>query len=241
VAAQRIGNLVATTSLEEAAQGVSVAVLCCPVEAMPALGARLSDCLPETAWVTDAGSVKSPVVDAMEKIFGGRFVGAHPMAGSEQSGPHAASGSLYQGSTCILTPTEVTSPEALQAVKALWASVGCSLKELSPQEHDAAVARVSHLPHLVASALVAAVNSRPPDVRPYAGKGYSDTTRIAAGPSAMWSEICLANRREISQTLAETIEILQRVKHDLDEANSESLQSFLEQSRTWRSEKPPDS
>ncbi|MFV0337715.1 MAG: prephenate dehydrogenase [Chthoniobacterales bacterium] len=222
----------ASTNLAEVAAGVDVAVLCCPVEAMPSLGKSLHSLLPQTAIVTDAGSVKSPVIAAMEPIFGERFIGAHPMAGSEQSGCLAASPELFQSARCLLTPTKKTAATAIEVVGEMWARVGAQIISIDVEKHDAVVARISHLPHLAAAALVTAATQNDQDNDRFAGSGYRDATRIAAGPADMWTGIIHANRREISLALREYIEILKNLEqnlHDTQElSDTKELKNFLQ-------------
>ena len=196
----------------ETARGSNLCVLCTPIGAMPALGEQLAPALAEGAVVTDVGSVKAGVVRRLETIFGGRFIGSHPMAGSEQSGLSAARANLFEGAVCILTPTNESLPEAVQAVRDLWQCVGCRIMQMTPGEHDERVARVSHLPHAVAAALVNAISLRLADVGSIAGGGYRDTTRIAAGPAAMWREILLENRAGLLAGLGDFSAMLDKMK-----------------------------
>ena len=168
---------------------------------MPSLAEKIAPALSNGATVTDVGSVKAAVVRRLEPILGGRFVGSHPLAGSEQSGFDAARANLFEGAVCLVTPTASSSPESTRTVRNLWESVGCRLVEMSPERHDECVARVSHLPHAVAAALVNSISLRVPDAGALAGGGYRDTTRIAAASPAMWREILLENSAEMAAGL----------------------------------------
>jgi prephenate dehydrogenase len=224
----------ASTDLAEIVAGARCVVLCTPVETMPDLARRMLAALDPSAVVTDAGSVKAPVVAACEAILGGRFVGAHPIAGSDRTGIDAALADLYEGATCALTPTAHTAPAALQTARELWQSVGCHLLEMSPEAHDAALARTSHLPHAVASALAAAIDRSVSDWPRLAGSGYRDATRIALGNPDLWTGILLANRSEVSTSIAELGEILQNMRAALDAGDAAAIRALLAEGQTAR-------
>ena len=222
----------------ETASGSDICVLCTPIGAMPQLAEQLVPALSSRATVTDVGSVKAGVVRQLEAILGRRFVGSHPMAGSEQSGISAAKANLFEGAVCILTPTEKSAPDKLQALRELWECVGCRILEMSPQEHDERVACVSHLPHAIAATLVNAISLRVPDIKHIAGGGYRDTTRIAAGPPAMWREILLENRTALLAGLEDFSAMLDTLKELIHLADSAELELFLERARAIRQDLP---
>jgi prephenate dehydrogenase len=159
------------------------------------------------ALLTDVGSVKAAVCEVACEVIEGldppriRFVGGHPLAGSEQRGIDAARADLFDGATCILTPPVETDPDgtALTALRLMWESVGCRVKEFSPEVHDRLLAEVSHLPHVVAAALIGAASDQ---ALPLAATGFADTTRVASGNAALWVDVCLANRKELLAALA---------------------------------------
>ncbi len=217
----------ATTSLEEAVNGASLAVLCPTPHAIEQILPALPSLLPEACVVTDAGSVKARIVATGEAALGGRFVGSHPMAGSEKSGLAAARGDLFQRAACILTPTSRTNPEAMEAVRDLWRSVGCSLHELSPSDHDHILARISHLPHATAAALVHVASGSGDAVAVLAGNGYRDTTRIAGGPPLMWAEILLDNAGEVIAGIHDLQLDLGKLKTALEQRDRAAVESFL--------------
>ena len=179
---------------------------------MPDLARQLAPALFSAATVTDVGSVKEGVVNQLEAILGSQFVGSHPMAGSEQSGIDAARANLFESAVCIITPTENSPPEKVQILRELWQCVGCRIVEMSPREHDERVGRVSHMPHAIAATLVNAISLRVRDVGAIAGGGYRDTTRIAAGPAAMWREILLENRAALLAGLEDFSAMLDKMK-----------------------------
>jgi prephenate dehydrogenase len=215
-----------------------LAVLCISPHAIAAIGPQLKSLLPKNAIVTDAGSVKENIVSSLHAELGGRFIGAHPMAGSEQSGIRAARTDLFQGAVCILTPTPDSDPAAVDAVRDFWEAVGCKLHEMSPAAHDHAIARVSHLPHAAAASLVHAALSGNPHVVELAGGGYRDSTRIAASAPAMWAEILLDNKSEVIEGIADLQSSLETLKIALQCGDKNALEDFLSVARTLRYNQP---
>jgi len=223
-----------STDLEKIVAGAKCIVLCTPVETMGDLSARMAPILGPDAVVTDAGSVKVSVVSACEPFLGGRFVGAHPIAGSDRNGIEAALPDLFEGAACVLTPSSHATAEALDTVRRLWKTAGCHLYEMSAEAHDAALARTSHLPHAVASALAAAIGRAVPGWENLVGGGYRDSTRIALGNSDLWTGILMANRGEISTSIAELNEILQNLRVALEAGDAEAIRALLAEGRAAR-------
>jgi prephenate dehydrogenase len=194
-----------TTDLAEGVSEADLVVLATPVATLVRLLPEIWRKAPARAIVTDVGSTKAAIVRAAEDLAAERpfaFVGSHPMAGSEQSGYGVARADLFRGATVIVTPTAKTDPGAANGVAELWRAVGARVASLPPEEHDEVVALISHLPHLVAYALVDAVgrvNGRAVD---FAARGFKDTTRIAASDPQMWREIFLTNRVAMDRALA---------------------------------------
>ncbi len=230
---RKFPHAVVTCDPAEAASRADIVLLCTPIGTMASLAKAIAPVLKPAAVVMDAGSVKGSVVRVVEPILP-NFVGAHPMAGSEKSGLDAARPDLFQNAICILTPTKKTAVAALKAARSFWKLVGCRLVEMSTLEHDRSISRVSHLPHLAASVLVKAIARRVPDAGGLAGGGYRDTTRIAAGPSKMWSEILLENRREIMAGLKDFTAMLDKTKHLLETEDAAGLEAFLADAKTIR-------
>ena len=185
----------ATADLATAVKDADLVVLCVPVGAMGALADAISPMIRGDCVITDVGSVKGPVLAELRPIFRerGRFVGSHPMAGSEHTGLAAARANLFDGTTCIATPEPDTDAAALGEVRDFWKSIGCRVVELPAAEHDECVALVSHLPHLLAAALMNTVAQKNEHAFRVVGPGFRDTTRVAAGSPAMWREILREN------------------------------------------------
>jgi cyclohexadieny/prephenate dehydrogenase len=189
-------------------------VLGTPPGALGHVAATLAPGLDEAAVVTDVGSVKAIVVEAVHAALPRpeRFVGGHPVAGTEHSGPDAAFASLFRGRRCILTPTPATAPAATARVRAMWEAVGASVDEMDPAHHDRILAITSHLPHLIAYTIVGTVADLEEQVQSevfkYAAGGFTDFTRIAASDPVMWRDVFLNNKEA-------TIEMLGRFTEDL--------------------------
>jgi prephenate dehydrogenase len=228
----------ATDSLDKAVAEAELVVLATPIGAMQALAEKMKPALPDGCIVTDIGSVKYSVVNALTRALNGkaRFVGSHPMAGSEQSGITAARRDLFQDAVCIVTPREDTDPAALRLVFDFWTTLGCSVATLTPEMHDAIVAQVSHLPHVVAAALVNVVCANGSKPLSFAGPGFKDATRVASGPQEMWTEICLENRDEIGRALDALLDELGKVRAALKNADAVELRAMLKQAKHFRDE-----
>jgi prephenate dehydrogenase len=223
----------------EAADGADAIVLAVPVGACATLADAFRPHARPGALLTDVGSVKAAVVDALETRWAGLgpVVGAHPIAGSEASGAGAARADLFRGHRCILTPTAATDRAALARVRALWEGVGARVEEMPPAVHDALLARVSHLPHLVAYALTAAVaDATVGGLRPldYAGSGFRDTTRIAGSPAELWRDVALANVPALRAALSEFRAALDRLEGLLAAGDGAGLEAALAAAREVR-------
>jgi prephenate dehydrogenase len=227
------------TDPAEAVREVDLVILCTPVGVMPELAALLAPHLPPQALVTDAGSVKACVTEKLEPLFGGRFLGGHPMAGSECSGLAAARADLFSGAPCILTPVETTASGTLESITRFWTTLGARVTTMSPVAHDRLVARLSHLPHAVAFALVNLVHdSLPPGASLLAGGSFRDATRVAASSPDLWTGILLENRGEVVTALREMSGLLDSLAQHLEEGNSVSILNFLTRAKERRSSLP---
>ena len=225
----------ATTDAKRAVADADLVVLATPIGVMSALAGQIKPALPTGCVVTDVGSVKYPIVTALSDLLP-RFVGSHPMAGSDQSGIEAARRDLFDGAVCIVTPTEDTDKTGVQLVHDFWKSLGCTMRTLSPQQHDEIVARISHLPHVVAAAVVNVVCNDGAHPLNFVGPGFKDFTRIAGGPHEMWTEICVENRHEIARALEQLIEELGGVRAALENADAIELRAMLKRAKHFRDE-----
>jgi prephenate dehydrogenase len=198
---------------------------------MPDLARQIADAIRPDTIVTDVGSVKASVVEELSPIFAkrGRFVGSHPMAGTEHTGLQAAKVDLFQGTTCMVTPDAKTDPAAVATVSEFWNSVGCRVVSLPAQEHDECVALISHLPHVVAGALVRAVAERNPHAFQVVGPGFRDTTRVSSGPPGMWVGILRENATAVITALDALVTELAEMRRILSDPTTgdETLRNFL--------------
>ena len=228
----------AGTDLARAVADAELVVLATPIGAMCGLAEQIRPLLAPGCVVTDVGSVKYPVVTAVRHALEDRvrFVGSHPMAGSEQAGIEAARRDLFENAVCIVTPQDDTDRAALQMVHDFWKALGCSVRTLSPQAHDEIAARVSHLPHLVAAALVNVVCHDGEQALQFVGPGFRDATRIAGGPADLWTEIAVENRQEIGRALERLIEELAKIRQALENADAVELRSMLKRAKHLRDE-----
>lgn len=189
--------------------------------------------------ISDVGSVKRRVVADMERLLKGGppFVGAHPIAGSEQWGPDAARGDLFVRRRCILTPTGKSDPRAVRKLRAFWRRVGSRVELMDVRLHDRILGVVSHLPHVAASALVNALGRTridSLDLAEYCGSGFRDTTRIAAGRPELWRDICLLNREAVLKGLREYVRALERISDSIRRDDGPRLERELEQALATR-------
>jgi prephenate dehydrogenase len=230
----------ASTDLERVVAGADTVVLATPIGVMPDLARQMIPHLADDVLVTDVGSVKAPVCSELSAIFSAgsqNFVGSHPMAGSEQTGLEAARSDLFDGAVCIVTPNESTAPATVERATAFWQAVGGQVRIVHPDEHDAIVATISHLPHLLAAVLVNTVSEKCPAAFDFCGPGFRDTTRIAGGPPQMWTEILGENRAAVGNALDALIEKLRAAATVLSSGSSErdsSMTQLLTQAKAQR-------
>jgi len=219
----------------EAVRGADCVVLATPVDAFPGLLSEIGPALDANAWVTDVGSTKRGIHAAAESRLPrpGRFVGGHPMAGSERGGAAEGRADLLEGRPCIVTSTARTEPAARAAAERLWSSLGGRVVHLSPEAHDQAVAEISHLPHAVASLLAALLAERAPRTDLAAG-GLRDTTRIAGGDPALWVPILLENADHVAPLLGLLARDALALKGLLERGDAEGLRGHLESARRFR-------
>ncbi|HXG48759.1 MAG TPA: prephenate dehydrogenase/arogenate dehydrogenase family protein [Methylomirabilota bacterium] len=236
----------ADTDLWRAVEQASLVVLCTPIAQMRDLMEKMLPKLAPGAVVTDVGSVKASVVAELDPLaarVGARFVGSHPMAGAEKTGPAAARADLFEGAICAVTPTAQTPPDAVARIEQLWRDVGGVPLRLGAELHDDLVSRSSHLPHVVAAGLASYVLSpvHPKEQAMLCANGFRDTTRIASGSPEMWRDISLANRRNLARVLGVFIEDLQEFRLALENQDARAIEEFFAKARerreAWRGSK----
>lgn len=222
-----------------AVSGADLVLLAVPVSATEATFKAIRHLVRGNVLIMDVGSTKREVIDAARRVLKdqvGVFVPAHPIAGKEVAGVEHADPDLYHGRQVILTPIERTQTAQLDKASQLWTALGCHVKQMSPEAHDAAYAAVSHLPHMVAFALMNAIQGQSdgPDFLSLAGPGFRDFTRIAASDPAMWRDVLMSNREEL---LAQSRHF-QRALHALETAinagNPDALEALIEQASSAR-------
>ena len=225
-----------TTEMTEGIRGSDLVVLCTPVELVPVLVQRIVDTQQHRPVLTDVGSTKSVLVKTIEAQLSERgsdavsFVGAHPMAGSHETGVDAARATLFENATCILTPTENTDADSLQLVKDLWEFVGAVPHILSPETHDLLIGAASHLPHLMASLLantVANVETEGTKALDFTATGFRDSTRIAAGSPDLWTGIFTQNSDVLLSLIDDIVDNLTEFRTLLQTDNRAEIERVL--------------
>lgn len=201
--------------------------------------ALLKPSLVADTLLTDVGSTKSNVMEAAAGALGelpAKFVPGHPIAGSEQSGFEHAQVSLFEGRRVILTPTAKTDITAVQSIKSMWQAMGAVVDEMSAQHHDQILAATSHVPHIVAYALVNYLSSKSDadNIFDYAAGGFHDFTRIASSSSTMWADICEANKDEILESIEAFAGCLDGLRLMIDRQDKDALTHFFQQAKKVR-------
>jgi prephenate dehydrogenase len=222
-----------------AAHGADLVLLAAPLAQFPRLFRDVAAVLGPKAVVTDGGSTKRDVVAAARAALGrkiGQFVPAHPIAGGEKSGAGAASAALFQKKRVVLTPLYENSETTINKVNDAWSACGANVARMTPEEHDAILGAVSHLPHVLAYALVHEIASRDNGAQlfGYAAGGFRDFTRIASSHPEMWRDICLANRDRLLAELDRYGEKLQAVRRLLEAADGPGLEKVFAEARAAR-------
>ena len=219
--------------------GADAVVVATPVGAAEAVFRRIAPHLPAGVLVTDVGSTKGSVLAAARSAFGElppSLVPAHPIAGTEASGPAAADPALFQGRRVILTPAPESDSGAVAAARMLWEAVGAEVVEMAAEHHDEVLAATSHLPHLLAYALVDSLARRDDndEIFDFAAGGFRDFTRIASSDPVMWHDICRANRDALLPALAGFRAELQRLETAVAEGDGDYLLTVFRRAKAAR-------
>ncbi|EXU78903.1 prephenate dehydrogenase [Comamonas aquatica] len=224
-----------------AAAGADLVLLAVPVGATEATLKSIKHLVTPEMLIMDVGSTKADVVQAARNALGSQiasFVPAHPNTGKEVAGVEHADAELYRGAKVILTPTERTLTSHLHKAEALWQALGCDVRSMSPETHDAAFATVSHLPHMLAFAMMHSVIGQPQAdaFLSVAGPGFRDFTRIAAGDPAMWRDILLANKDEVLAQAQHFQRALQAFEQALHTGDAQALEAMITLASTARAQ-----
>lgn len=230
-------------SVEEAAAIADVVFVCVPVRKIPELAILAAKSARPGTIITDVGSTKASIIDEVEpKMPGGvHFIGGHPMAGSERQGVAAANPALFKNAHYLLTPTQKTDMAAYQRLHSMLTSIGANVLAVDPYKHDKAVAIISHLPHMMAAVLMNLASSeanKTENLLLLAAGGFKDTTRIAAGSPRMWIDICLDNKDAILYSIDKMTDMLDSLRHDIEETDKERIKGVLEKAQHARLNMP---
>ncbi|HSX91325.1 MAG TPA: prephenate dehydrogenase/arogenate dehydrogenase family protein [Hydrogenophaga sp.] len=222
-----------------AVSGADLVLLAVPVAATEATFKAIRHLVRNDVLIMDVGSTKREVIDAARRVLRdqvGVFVPAHPIAGKELAGVDHADPDLYTGRQVILTPIERTMPAHVDKAEKVWRALGCQVKRMTPEGHDAAYAAISHLPHLLAFALMGAIQKQPEgnDFLALAGPGFRDFTRIAASDAAVWRDILLSNKEELITQSRHFLRALQELESAIKNNDPDALETLIDQASEAR-------
>ena len=220
--------------VESAVPGADLVVLATPIGAMPKLLEQAGPHFRQGALVTDLGSVKAAVCELVPRLLppGVSFVGAHPMAGSHDVGVEHARADLFDGACCVIAEAAETDPQARDRISEFWRELGAEIVFREPEAHDAEVAWVSHVPHLLAFAFADATREASDAARGLAGSGFRDFTRIAKSDPDMWAEILSVNRKSIAQPLDAFAQSLSELARAVEAGDTAALEQLLSRARS---------
>ena len=226
-------------NLLEAVDQADFVLIAVPIDSILPLVKKMSPYLKKDAIISDVGSVKGSLVEKIEPILpdGVHFVGAHPIAGTENSGVGASFAELFEGSKCILTPTKLTNQETLQKVKKLWELMGSEISLMKADKHDEIMAAVSHLPHVAAYAITSFVlklRHEWPEILSYSAGGFRDFTRIASSHPAMWRDICNHNEEALVKMIDQYETALNQFKTLIIEKKWPQLEKIMSDAKMFR-------
>jgi prephenate dehydrogenase len=223
----------AARDIRDAAARADLIVFCTPVDRIAADAREAASVSRKGTLLTDAGSVKGPICDALASGLpdGITFIGSHPLAGSEKQGFEHSNPQLYEGRVCVITPLPHSPRGEVARLRHFWEAVGSRVIELSPVDHDRALAQTSHVPHVVAAALAATLDR---DCAPLAASGFRDTTRIAGGDPDLWVAILLENAEAVLASLKKYENVLGAFTSAVGSRDAESLRQLLAEARDRR-------
>jgi len=208
-------------------------ILATPIRTFEEIFGRIADSLPAGCIVTDVGSTKLLPARWAHKALPRHvnYVGSHPIAGSEQRGLEYARDDLLYNEMCVLAVTDKTDRRAVRSLDEFWSALGCTVRRMTPREHDRIFANVSHLPHAMAASLT---NANVPEDLKYSGKGFIDTSRVASGPANIWADIMLTNSANLTAAIGRAIRELEKLRSAVERKDVERITHFLDAARLKR-------
>jgi cyclohexadieny/prephenate dehydrogenase len=230
----------ATIDLAQAVQGADLVMICAPVGSYAAIGTIIAPHLKPGAIISDVGSVKENVMNALAPLVpaGVHFVPGHPIAGGEKSGPRAGDGTIFKDRWCVLTPEANTDEQAIAKIETLWTQCGMHVARMDAAQHDRVLAITSHLPHLIAYTVVHTAtelqDDTQADVIKFSAGGFRDFTRIAASDPVMWRDVFLNNREAVLEMLQRFTEDLTNLQKAIRRGDGETLEKTFAKARTVR-------
>ncbi len=226
-------------SAAEAVRDADLIILCVPVGAMEAAANALADHAPAHAIISDVGSSKQSVAEALARALPGRtIIPAHPVAGTEQSGPEAGFATLFANRWCILTPPDGADTAAIEALSAFWSKLGSNVEIMDAEHHDLVLAVTSHIPHLIAFTIVGTASDledvTQSEVIKYSAGGFRDFTRIAASDPVMWRDVFLSNKGAVLEMLGRFTEDLTALQRAIRSGDGDTLHELFDRTRAIR-------
>ncbi len=219
--------------IDKSVSQADLVIVATPICTFEEIFSTIANALPIGSIITDIGSTKVLphrwAAKRLPKTV--HYVGSHPVAGSEQRGVEFARDDLFEQTTCILTMTKKTNRQAVQTLKRFWSDLGCTVKLMTPAEHDRIFANISHLPHVVAAALINANNS---EELKLAGKGFIDTSRVASGPANIWADVLLTNVNNTTKGIDKLMAELSKLKKAIKNQDKRQIEKLLEAARNKR-------
>ena len=219
--------------MKAAVSNADLVIIATPIDTFEEIFKTISDSLPAGCIVTDVGSTKVlPHRWAAKRLRKDvHYIGSHPIAGSEQRGIEFSRDDLFDQAMCVLTATSKTNRRALKTLKNFWSALGCSVKAMTPTQHDKVLANVSHVPHMVAASLI---NANSNETLQFAGQGFIDTSRIASGPANIWADILLTNPENSAKGIDKVIKELTKLKKAIKSGDRKQTENLLKKAKEKR-------
>ncbi|MHC5076514.1 MAG: prephenate dehydrogenase [Planctomycetota bacterium] len=220
-------------SLTDSVKNTNLVILATPISTFENIFKKIAPHLSRGCIVTDVGSTKTLPTKWATKYLPQNihYIGSHPIAGSEQRGIEFSRDDLFERTACIITKTKSTNTTAFKILKQFWEKLGCIVQTMTPLQHDKVFAKISHLPHIVASALI---NANDPQTLKFAGTGFIDTSRVASGPPNIWTDILLTNAKNCTKAIDEIIKELNKLKKAIRNENKKQIEELLQAAKSKR-------